>query len=150
MLLEIFGAALGAIGKIIPKWPEASLAAAERPSDTPLSATIVVVNPAHRPLFIEGSHQWPTDRPRLRIFERRSLDERQTQEAFFDTFRSPEQLPRLVVPAEGTAYLTVSDIPEGTDLTIILWWHRNWVFHWLPLPVPVRVTSDRVAMLNRQ
>jgi hypothetical protein len=155
LLLAIWGAGLStilALAKIIPEWPVVSVAPAQRPDDTPSSVTLVVFNPARRPLFIEGNWQFPRDLPMLRIFEQRALEGHREAARAIDERKHgfTMRLPRVFVPAQGTAYLTVSEVTEGTDRTIILRWHRNWLCRWLRFPVPVRVSSDLAAMMNRQ
>jgi hypothetical protein len=56
--------------------------------------------------------------------------------------------PRLYVPPEGSAFLSVSRITDGSARLIILSWHRNWLLPFR-LPAFVWVTSGLVSDMNR-
>ena len=58
LFLGIWGAGVStilALAKIIPEWPIVSIAPAVNPEDTPPSVTLIVFNPARRPLSSKGT-----------------------------------------------------------------------------------------------
>jgi hypothetical protein len=121
LFLGIWGAGVStilALAKIIPEWPIVSIAPAVNPEDTPPSVTLIVFNPARRPLFIEGNRQfiwqdwWLRRASRnLRIFEQRPLEvQREVARAIDERkYGFTEELPRVFIPAGETAYLRVGE-----------------------------------------
>jgi hypothetical protein len=77
LYIAIYGAGLStvlALVKLIPEWPIITLVP---PAIPDADVSLQIINPAKRPLFIEGSTQFPRHKPRLRIIEQRSLDRRE-------------------------------------------------------------------------
>jgi len=150
LYIAIYGAGLStvlALVKLIPEWPIITLVPAAIPD---VDVSLQIINPAKRPLFIDGSTQFPRHKPRFRIFEQRSLDTREEiARAFEERMGHRPPGPRVFVPAEGTALLTVRGIEYEEERLIVFWWHRNWLFRHLRLPAIVRVSSNLVSIINR-
>jgi len=153
LLVAIYGALLStalALAKIIPEWPIVTLTASrEWPDLGSPSVTISVFNPARRALFIEGNKQFPRTKAPFRITEQRELNrDEEIVQAFEELEKPPSLRPRLYVPAQGTAFLTVS-IADDDKRLVLLWWHRNWLVP-LCLPAFVRVSSAAASLVNRR
>ena len=154
--VAIYGAGLStvlALSRLNAKRPVICLARAQKPGDDPPSARLQIVNHAKRPLFIDGSRQIRVRGPRKKfgIVEQQPLYQQETiARAYAERRGDRSRYPRLYVPAEGEAFLSVSGIEDGSARLVIIWWHRNWLFHRLRLPEPVWVTSDLVSQANRR
>jgi hypothetical protein len=86
--------------------------------------------------------------PHLR--ERLTLNRREEISRVYDERLEPQRrTPRLFVPAQEEAFLSVSGMDEETKRLIVLWWHRNWLIP-LRLPVFVRVSSSLASVVNRK
>jgi hypothetical protein len=149
--VAIYGACLStilALAKIIPEWPVVTLVPPDSP-DAP-GVSLSVVNPAKRSLFIEGNWQFPQAAPAFHLRERRTLNRREEITRAYEERMGPPQItPRLFVPAQGEAFLSVTGMDEEAERLIVLWWHRNWLVP-LRLPVFVRVSSSLASVVNRK